>query len=119
MPYGYGDYDPTPQRGAISMTKLKNELKRRDSSLVPHLSNVRINRSLHGCSGFLEDPATGRIVYVSTDVNHGTTSQALYRTAKHLKDFTGGRNRRTELDPVVIIDDVEELIADDRQWATP
>lgn len=83
--------------GTVSMTKLKNALKRLDDTLVAKLSNVRINGQLQGCSGFVTDPATGRIVYVSTDVNHGTTRQALYRDAAHDRDYTGGSNRFAEM----------------------
>jgi hypothetical protein len=74
------------------MTKVKNRLKALRPDLVPTLHNERVNGALLGCSGFITDPATGRVVYISTDNNHGTVREALYRTAKSTRDYTGGRN---------------------------
>lgn len=84
----------------VSMTTIKNRLKKTAPDIEPHLRNVRINGTLHGCSGFLRDPATDRVVYLNTDLSHGTNRQALYRTAEHLKDFTGGTNRFCGFDEV-------------------
>lgn len=106
----YSEYNLGKLPGVISMTKMKNALKRSYPNLVPHLSNVRINGQLQGCVGFIEDPNTGRIVYVSTDVNHGTTNKALYRNAKHLKDWTGGRNRFAALDTEILTKDIATLL---------
>ena len=92
---------PRPTMGKpVSMTTIKNRLKKIAPHVEPHLSNVRINGHLHGCSGFLYDPETGAIVYLSTDLNHGTSSQALYRVADHLKDYTGGRNHFCDFDEI-------------------
>src|SRR5699024_10947214 len=78
----------------LSMTKLKNALKKIDQNLVFDLRNIRINGQLQGCSGFVTDPSTDKIVYVSTDCNHGTSlDEALIRNAADTKDYTGGRNR--------------------------
>lgn len=84
----------------VSMTIVKNRLKKIAPHIEPHLSNVRINGHNHGCSGFLRDPATGQIVYISTDLNHGTSRQALFRTAEHLKDYRGGRNNFCDFDEI-------------------
>lgn len=84
----------------VSMTTVKNRLKKIAPDVEPHLRNVRIDGTAHGCSGFLRDPATDRVVYLSTDVNHGTNRQALYRTATDLKDFTGGINRFCGFDEI-------------------
>lgn len=94
----------------ISSTKVKNAIRRVQSPLITHLQNVHINGVLHGCSGFLQDPKTGRIVYISTDVNHGTNEKILYRNARHLKDFTGGRNRYCEMSADKLISIVTEFV---------
>lgn len=87
--------------GTVSMTKIKNELKRDHPELVPMISNIRINGQLQGCSGFITDPATEKHVYISTEVNHGTTREAMFREAKTTRDYTGGRNHFCGLGEIV------------------
>lgn len=106
----YNEYGLSKLPGTVSMTKIKNRLKAKHPDLVPHISNVRINGQLQGCSGFIEDPTTGRIVYINTDVNHGTTTRALYRNAEHLRDYSGKRNRFCGMDADMIVDAVTELL---------
>lgn len=96
----FNEYARPDMGKPVSMTIVKNRLKKIAPDVEPHLRNVRINGHVHGCSGFLRDPATGRIVYLNTDLNHGTSTQAYYRTAEHLKDFTGGRNRFCDFDQI-------------------
>ena len=107
----YNEYGLGKLSGTVSMTKVKNALKREHPNLVPHVSNIRINGQLQGCSGFVEDPASGRLVYFSADVNHGTSRQAYVRNAKHLKDYTGGRNRFCDMDASAIVELAAELLA--------
>jgi hypothetical protein len=71
------------------MTKLKNQLVKIDPDLKVELKNVRINGQLHGCSGFVTNPDTKKIAYISTDT---LPDMALYRTAEHTRDFRGGKN---------------------------
>ena len=106
----YDDYGLGKLPGTVSMTKVKNALKREHPNLVPHISNIRINGQLQGCSGFIEDPATGRLVYFNADVNHGTSRRAYVRNAKSLKDYTGGRNRFCDMDAGAIVESVAELL---------
>ena len=94
----------------VSMTKVKNALKRARPDLMPHIRNIRINGQLHGCSGFIEDPASGRLVYFNADINHGTRREAYVRNAKHRKDYTGGRNRFCDMDAGAIVESVAELL---------
>ena len=82
----------------LNAVKLRNQLLAIRPTLKVELKNIRINGILQGCSGFITDPETGRVVYVSTDRNHGTVSTALVRYAKHTKDYTGGRNHFTPWD---------------------
>lgn len=76
----------------LNAVKLRNELNKLRSGLKISLKNVRINGVLQGCSGFVTDEATGVVIYVSTDRNHGTVSTALYRLARDEKDYTGYGN---------------------------
>lgn len=82
----------------LNAVKLRNALNAKRSGLKVELKNVRINGILQGCSGFVTDEATGAVVYVSTDRNHGTVSDALYRTARNTKDYTGGPNNFADWD---------------------
>lgn len=113
----HSDYNLPKLGGIVSMTKIKNEIARSAPTLTPKISNIRVNGQLQGCSGFITDPATGRVVYISTDVNHQTVRQALFRTARNDRDFTGGTNRWCALDAAEIIESVVELFAQDRAWA--
>ena len=81
---------------AISMTKVKNLLKREHpGTIVPHLRNIRINGNLRGCSGFLENTQTGKFVYICLEDRFYDPDgcAGMYRTATGLDDYTGGRNR--------------------------
>lgn len=73
-------------------TKLKNQILAIDPTLAVNLRNVSVNGVKFGCTGFITDLKTGRIVYVNTDHNHHTNTTALYRTARDSKDYTGGPN---------------------------
>ena len=69
----------------ILATKLKNQFT---GATVCALKNIAINGDKRGCSGFIS--RDGAIVYVNTEV---LGSGYLYRTAAHMKDYTGGPNR--------------------------
>lgn len=81
------------------MTYLKAKLQRdinaqTNTHLIFHLKNIRINQRLVGCSGFVENPGNGKIIYVNTEKSpYGPVSDKnLYRNAKHLRDYTGETN---------------------------
>ena len=77
----------------LAAVRLRNQLRALRPDLEISLRDVRVNRVLFGCSGFVTDPKTGRIVYVNTDHNHGTRfNNAYYRIAESTKDYTGGPN---------------------------
>lgn len=82
----------------LNAVKLRNALNAKRPGLKVELKNVRINGTPQGCTGFVTDESTGAVVYVSTDRNHGTVSDALYRTALHTKDYTGGPNNFADWD---------------------
>jgi hypothetical protein len=69
----------------ILATKLKNQFT---GATVCALKNIAVNGDKRGCSGFIK--RDNAIVYVNTEVLGGGY---LYRTAAHLKDYTGGVNR--------------------------
>lgn len=69
----------------ILSTKLKNQFT---PAHQVHLKNISVNGDKRGCSGFIQ--RGDAIVYVNTEVLGGGY---LYRTAAHLKDYTGGVNR--------------------------
>jgi hypothetical protein len=93
----YGGAAPTArQTGALGAVKLKNQIKAIDPSLVLSIKNISVNGSPQGCSGFISTPDGSKHVYVCADRNHGTSSTAYYRTAQHVRDYTGGRNHDAE-----------------------
>lgn len=80
----------------LLMTKLKNEIKRiQPEGLEFYLRNININGARRGCSGFIKNTENGNIVYVNTEKScyEPLNDKNLYRTAKDLKDFSGGQNR--------------------------
>lgn len=78
---------------ALLATKLRNELLAINPGLQIQLRNVDVNGVKMGCSGFATDLATGRVVYLNTDHNHGTNpDRAIVRVAKDAKDYRGGPN---------------------------
>lgn len=79
----------------ILSTKLKNRFT---SVHQVHLKNIRVNDDKRGCSGFIQ--RGDAIVYVNTEFC-GSLGY-MYRTAAHLKDYTGGVNRwAKDLDSLV------------------
>jgi len=79
----------------ILSTKLKNRFT---PAHTVTLKNIRVNDDKRGCSGFIA--LQGAIVYVTTEPC-GTLGY-MYRTAEHLKDYTGGPNRwAKDLDSLV------------------
>lgn len=81
-------------------TKLKNQITAIDPVLIVTLRNVSVNGVKFGCSGFITDPRTGKHVYVNTDHNHHTNTNAYYRTARDTRDYTGGPNNFAAYDDV-------------------
>lgn len=76
-------------------TKLKNSIKKiKSEGLEFYLKNIQVNGAKKGCSGFVKNIQTNKIVYINTEKScYGTLNDLnLYRTAKSLNDFTGGRN---------------------------
>lgn len=94
----------------LMSVKLKNRFVKENPRLLVTLKNIRINGDPRGCSGFIENPANGKIAYVNTEssVYGPLQGKILYRTARHSRDFTGGANRwSTDAD---IVADVVDLL---------
>ena len=77
----------------ILMTKLKNEINKQKPGMNIYLKNISINKVKKGCSGFVENPGNGSIVYINTEENTIGPGVCLYRFAESLKDYRGYRNR--------------------------
>lgn len=109
------DYPRGVISGAMTSTKLRNALKRINPDLDVKLRNVRINNVLHGTSGFVTDPATGHVVYVSADRNHGTAHTSLLRVARDVRDYSGGHNHFSTFVVDELAQAVVELLAASRE----
>lgn len=86
-------------------TKLRNQIKKiQPEGLEFHLKNIKVNGQNRGCSGFIKNVSNGNIVYVNTEKScySPLADKNLYRTAKDLKDYTGGRNRWATDDRIAI-----------------
>ena len=88
-------------------TELTNQLKALEPNIVTHLKNYRVNGQARGCSGFVHFPDGVKIVYVNTEL--GYMQKPYYRGARHLKDFTGGRNRFSESNDTLAQDIIDHL----------
>ena len=102
------DYPRSVVQGAFTAVKLRNALRRLNPDLDVQLRNVRVNNSLQGCSGFVTDPATGHIVYVCADRNHGTARTSYLRVARSVRDYTGGRNHSSTF----VVDELAQAVVD-------
>ena len=84
---------------AILATKLKNAIENSckakgvaaDKILEFKIKNIRINGATVGCSGFIHNKVNGTVVYVTTE-SAGSVG-LMYRYAKSMTDYRGGRNR--------------------------
>lgn len=94
----------------LMAVKLKNRFNNSFPLLETHLKNIKINGDPRGCSGFILNPANGKIAYLTTEESaYGPLrGKIMYRTAEHLKDYRGGRNLwSTDAD---IVSDVMDLL---------
>lgn len=47
--------------------KLRNQLRKIDPALEVELKNINVNGMKRGCTGYVTDPRTGRVIYVDTE----------------------------------------------------
>lgn len=66
----------------------------RGLDLAFYLRKIEINGEFRGASGFIHSKGTGKSVYVNSETLtfYGEEYHVLYRTADHLKDYSGGHN---------------------------
>lgn len=108
------DYPKGRYEGAISVTKMRNAMKKLGYELV-NARNDRCNNVLEGSSGFIKDPASGRLVYFSADASACYNGdKVLYRTAEHDHDYTGGYNRYADFSKLG--EAVRDLFAHPERW---
>lgn len=108
------DYPKGYYEGAISVTKVRNAMKKLGYELV-NARNDRCNNVLEGSSGFIKDPASGRLVYFSADASACYNGgKVLYRTAEHDHDYTGGYNRYADFSELG--EAVRDLFAHPERW---
>lgn len=69
----------------------------KEEHLELHLNATKVNSNVRGCSGFILNRTNNKIVYISTECNL-TMNKILYRTARHIKDYTGLTNNYSTLD---------------------
>lgn len=83
----------------VTSTKLKKRIEAEASEygFTPEFSlrNIRLNGPTVGCSGFITNPSSGKIVYVMTEQSaYGPLQdKIMYREAKSTRDYTGGTNK--------------------------
>lgn len=85
----------------LTARKVKNRLSKVLPGLVYKLKDEKdplCETLTLGCHGFIENPATGDIVYIITTPScYGPLSKlAMWRRAKSFTDFTGGTNMWVE-----------------------
>ena len=108
------DYPKGRYEGTISVTKVRNAMKKAGYELV-NASNNRRNNVLEGSSGFIQDPASGRLVYFSADASACYNGdKVLYRTARHDRDYTGGTNRYADFSELA--EAVRDLFSRPESW---
>lgn len=74
----------------LLMTKLKNGLKKKGDFQF-ELSNINVNGSKRGCSGFVINLQNGVVVYVNTEKScyEPLSRKNLVRYARNTKDYRG------------------------------
>lgn len=108
------DYPKGRYEGAISVTKMRNAMRKAGYELV-NARNERRNNVLEGSFGFIKDPVSGRLVYFSADASACFKSdEVLYRTAKHDHDYIGGINRYANFKELA--ESVRNLFAHPELW---
>ena len=75
----------------ILKIKVKNMIMNKYGDKYDYqLNNIQINGAKRGCSGFIFNKETKKVVYISTEISW--LKPVLIRTAKNNKDYTGGIN---------------------------
>jgi len=93
----------------ILKTKLKNIFQGLDYTF--NLKNIDINGSKRGCSGFITNNKNNKVCYITTEASEASwLKPVMIRTAKNIKDYTGGINNF--IDTIDIVKKVTSLLSD-------
>lgn len=90
---------PTRHPQALLMTKAKNAIRRHAESSGVDVSfsnwkNDNVNGQKVGCSGFVVNNATNKVVYVNApDARGGTSMTFMFREARDVRDYGGAHSR--------------------------
>ena len=84
----------------FSTQKVRNNFKKMGVAdrFTFHLKNISVNGQKRGCSGFVVENSTGKVVYITTEpffeggLYGNKKNTLMYRTAENLKDYSGGLN---------------------------
>ena len=77
---------------------IKNELKVLDGEIESYIVGH------YYIDGFFSLPNNTLYYFSISDVRHLELGNMLYRTAEHLKDYTGGSNQHIKIEPGMILD---------------
>ena len=90
---------PTRHPQALLMTKAKNAIRRHAESSGVDVSfsnwkNDNVNGQKVGCSGFVVNNATNKVVYVNApDARGGSSMSYMFREARDTRDYGGAHSR--------------------------
>ncbi len=80
-------------KGIFLSQKVKNLIKKisPENNYVFNLKNIDVNGQKRGCSGFITNPDTGNVVYLTTE--YCQAGHFMYRYAENDHDYRGRTNR--------------------------
>ena len=87
---------PMVAPGAVSMTKVKNLLKKSGRYYATKMMNTRVNGQLRGCFGFIRRSGDDKPIYIDTEY-----SPFLIRFARDENDYCGETNEYCQFDTLI------------------
>ncbi|WP_157140256.1 hypothetical protein [Enterocloster citroniae] len=87
----------------LTSRKIKAHMRKLDPGFECHVQPIRINGTVRGASGFILNAGNGKIMYINTESScYGPLrDKVLYREARSLTDYVGGRNQWAGEDEVL------------------
>lgn len=99
-------------------TKLKNLINNTypDNNYIFELKNIKLNGQSRGCSGFIKNPETGSVIFLTTEkTGCSWLKDYMYRYESQKRGF--GRNRWTSSQEE-LIKEIHKLLADSMETAS-
>lgn len=99
-------------------TKLKNLINNAypDNTYIFELKNIKLNGQSRGCSGFIKNPETGSVIFLTTEkTGCSWLKDYMYRYESQKHGF--GRNRWTSSQEE-LIKEIHKLLADSMETAS-